>query len=41
MTGNLKPQKSRHPVPGELCSPREWRKGLGVDSFLPAKDTQD
>lgn len=41
VTGDLKQQKIRHLVPGEPCSPRERRKRLGLDSFLPIRDTQD
>lgn len=37
----LKQKKIRHLVPGELCSPRERRKGLGLDDFFPISETQD
>lgn len=39
VTGYLKQQNSRRLVPGELCSPRERRTRLGLDSFLPIGET--
>lgn len=35
VTVYLKQKKIRHLVPGELCSPKERRKGLGLYFFLP------
>lgn len=41
VTVYLKQKKIRHPVPGELCSPKERRKGLGLYFFLPVSETRD